>query len=159
MLDTIRDWDIMDVIKECEERGLKYYTVRWEWPERLEQSANVCFEYRKFGPLKDMQLSWNRAKSIVIPIVRGERKPRTDSEKVVESQASRLQNYLKFEPKSATKVERHRSSVTNRAVASGVSKFEMIRCQSLDSGAEKARSLRTHEVQSLFKQVHSEKLS
>ena len=141
----------MDVIRDRQDQGIRFYTIKWNWPKRLQQTASVCIEEPRFGPLTDSQLTWNRAKSIIMPVLRGERKPRTESEKIVESHTAKLQTYLKFEPKSSSRKSEARSSHADRTVASGVSRFEIIRCQSLDSGAEHARSLRTRDILSHFK--------
>lgn len=150
MLDKMNDWDIMEIIKECHEQGTRFFIVNWNWPERLEKTANVCMESHRFGPLKELQLEWNRAKSIVMSIVRGERSPRTESERIVEAQGKKLQNYLKFVPKSVSKGDQQHTPHADRPAISSIAKFEVMRCQSLDSGAEHARSMRTRAMHSQF---------
>jgi hypothetical protein len=154
MLDKMRDWNVMEIVKERQEKGIKLYCVKNVWPERLQQSAVVCVESPKFGPLQN-SYSWNRAKSIVILIIRGERKPRTESEKVVEIQTARVLKHLKFEQKAKTESSKfdHRKICSDRGIANGVSNFEMKRVQCLESGAESARSKRTKEVHAQHKDL------
>jgi hypothetical protein len=147
MVDKMRNWNAIDVVKERQEGGMKFYCVKNVWPEKLQQSAAVCVESPKFGPLQD-SYSWNRAKSIVILIIRGERKPRSDAEQIVEMQKASVPMYLKLEQKTKKDMSKldHRKPCSTRGIVNSLSNFELRRDQCLESGAESARTKRTKEV-------------
>jgi hypothetical protein len=152
MISKMCEWNAKDVVDVRQERGIHFYIVKWPWSERLQQTAIVCVETPKFGPSQD-SYSWNRAKAIVILIMRGERKPRTESEKIVDIQTACLQDYLKIEIKSKQETLKSNPRKTCSDRPSGVSKFEILRCQSLEFDAETARSKRTKEVHTQYKNL------
>jgi hypothetical protein len=87
-------WDLIDVMKEKMHSNVVCYQINYSWPSRMERTAKVCLESFTFGPTNELFHSWNKTKAVVIPLLRGERKPRSVAETVVKTHAAKLQGYL-----------------------------------------------------------------